>query len=135
MKRVRVVAALIPLPSDGARFLVQQRLPGKAHANLWEFPGGKVEPGESDAQALVRECQEELGVTVKPGRRLWGTAHEYPELSVQLELWSATLVAGEPKALGAQALEFCTPQQMQGMPFCEADVSLLKLLADGELVP
>jgi 8-oxo-dGTP diphosphatase len=135
VKRVRVVAALIPLPSDGSRFLVQQRLPGKAHANLWEFPGGKVEPGESDEAALVRECQEELGVTVKAGRRVWGTEHAYPELFVQLELWSATLVEGEPQPLGAQALAFCTPKQMQALPFCEADVALLNLLASGELAP
>lgn len=130
MKRsIRVVAALI---SDGAgRFLVQQRLPDKARANLWEFPGGKVESGESDEQALARECQEELAVELRVGRRLWSTSHEYADLIVQLELFGATIARGEPKPLGAQALRFCTPTEMQALPFCEADVPLLEQLVRG----
>jgi 8-oxo-dGTP diphosphatase len=128
---IRVVAALI---ADGAgRFLVQQRLPHKSRANLWEFPGGKVEPGETDEQALARECHEELEVQLDVGRRLWSTAHEYADLIVQLELFAATIRAGTPKALGAQALRFCTPSEMQALPFCEADVPLLAKLVDGSV--
>ena len=79
-KTIRVVAALIPSPTDGTRFLVQQRLANKSRANLWEFPGGKVELGETDEAALARECQEELAVDLKVGRRLWSTSHEYDEI-------------------------------------------------------
>lgn len=131
MKTIRVVAALIEDPRDESRFLVQQRLPNKSRANLWEFPGGKVEPGETDEQALARECVEELDVELAVGRRLWSTSHDYDDLTVQLELFAATIVKGEPKALGAQALKFCTPVEMQALPFCEADLPLLKELVSG----
>ena len=140
MKQIRVVAALIVDPRDPSRFLVQQRLPDKARANLWEFPGGKVEPGETDEAALVRECREELAVELTVGRRLWGNTHEYSDLIVQLgtatkaqqlELFAAQIREGEPKPLGAQALRFCTPTEMQLLPFCEADLPLLESLVSG----
>jgi 8-oxo-dGTP diphosphatase len=135
MKTIRVVAALIPAEGAPSRFLVQQRLPGKARANLWEFPGGKVEPGETDEVALARECREELDVELQVGRRLWGTTHAYEDLTVTLELFAARILSGEPKALGAQALRFCTFDEMRAMPFCEADVPLLEALARGEIAP
>ncbi len=131
MKAIRVVAALIVDPRDATRFLVQQRLPDKSRANLWEFPGGKVEAGETDELALARECQEELAVELRVGRRLWGNTHEYSDLIVQLELYAADLVKGEPQCLGAQALRFCTPREMQALPFCEADLPLLESLVTG----
>lgn len=133
MKTIRVVAALIVHPKDPTRFLVQQRLPNKSRANLWEFPGGKVEAGETDEVALARECVEELDVQLSVGRRLWSTSHDYDDLRVQLELFAAEIVSGEPKALGAQALKFCTPHEMQALPFCEADVPLLASLISGEV--
>jgi 8-oxo-dGTP diphosphatase len=132
---IRVVAALIPDPADDRRFLVQQRLPGKSRANLWEFPGGKVEPGESDEAALIRECREELGVELQIGRRLWGTTHAYSDLTVTLELFSARLGQGTPQPLGAQAIRYCTFAQMRALPFCEADLPLLEALQTGKLVP
>lgn len=131
MKKVRVVAALIRDPSDGDRFLVQQRLPNKSRANLWEFPGGKVEPGETDEVALARECREELEVELDVGRRVWGTEHAYPDLTVTLELYEAQIRSGTPKPLGAQALRFCTAAQMRSLPFCEADLPLLEALDQG----
>lgn len=131
MKTIRVVAALIPDPTDPARFLVQQRLPNKSRANLWEFPGGKVEPGETDEAALARECREELAVDLSVGRRLWSTTHAYSDLTVQLELFGAVIQRGAPQPLGAQALRFCTPHEMQELPFCEADLPLLESLISG----
>jgi 8-oxo-dGTP diphosphatase len=131
VKHVRVVAALIP--STSGRYLVQQRLPNKSRANLWEFPGGKVEAGETDEAALARECREELDVELEVGRRLWGTTHEYADLVITLELFAATIVQGEPKALGAQGFRFCTFDEMRTLPFCEADVPLLEGLAKGEI--
>jgi 8-oxo-dGTP diphosphatase len=130
VKHVRVVAALIPDPADASRFLVQQRLPGKSRANLWEFPGGKVEPGETDAAALARECREELDVELQVGARRWGTTHAYDDLTVTLELLDARIASGTPKPLGAQALRFCTPAQMRALPFCEADLPLLEELEE-----
>ncbi len=132
-KTIRVVAALIADPRDSSRFLVQQRLPHKSRANLWEFPGGKVEPGETDEAALARECQEELAVDLQVGRRLWSNNHEYADLVVQLELFAADIKQGDPQPLGAQALKFCTPKEMQALPFCEADLPLLESLVSGEV--
>ncbi len=132
-KSVKVVAALIPAAGDPSRFLVQQRLPGKSRPNLWEFPGGKVEPGETAAAALVRECREELEVELEVGRKLWETTHAYADLTVDLMLFAATIVRGEPKPIGSQALKFCTPAEMQALPFCEADLPLLEKLARGAL--
>ncbi len=131
MMTVRVVAALIPSPTDSSRFLVQQRPPHKSRGNLWEFPGGKVEPGESDEVALVRECQEELAVELRVGRRVWNTQHSYSDLCVHLELFAAEISKGDPQPLGAQALRFCTPLEMRALPFCEADIPLLDALIAG----
>lgn len=133
MKRIRVVAGLIPDPLDPRRFLVQQRLPTASRANLWEFPGGKIEAGETEAQALAREAREELDVAVRVGRKLWSTVHAYADLTVELELHAAEITEGTPKALGAQALRFASVDEMRTLPFCEADLPLLDALADGSV--
>ena len=132
-RTVRVVAALIPRPEDAHRYLVQQRLPGGSRALLWEFPGGKVERGETDEAALARECREELDVALEVGRRLWEGRHTYPDLTVELVLYLARLVSGEPKPLGAHALRFLSPAEMKALPFCEADIPLLDDLVAGRM--
>jgi 8-oxo-dGTP diphosphatase len=131
---VRVVAGLIADPADPGRYLVQQRLPTAKRALLWEFPGGKVEAGESDAQALARECREELGVELQIGSELWRTHHAYEDLTVELVLLRAALRAGFPLPLGAHDLRFVRPEQMSALPFCEADLPLIARLAQGEWV-
>lgn len=122
-----MVAALIE--SAPGRFLVQQRLPGKSRALLWEFPGGKVEPGETDAQALLREAREELGVVLEVGGERFAVRHAYADLTVDLHLYAARIVEGTPEPLGAHALRVATPGEMLRMPFCEADLPLLRALA------
>lgn len=131
-RTVRVVAALIARDRPG-EYLIQQRLPNASRALLWEFPGGKVEQGESDAQALARECVEELGVSLEVGPELWRTRHTYPDLTVELVLLGARIRSGTPQALGANALVWATPERMQTLPFCEADLPLLDALAKGEI--
>jgi 8-oxo-dGTP diphosphatase len=126
-RTIRVVAALI---EDGAgRFLIQQRQPGKRRGLLWEFPGGKVEPGETDAQALEREGREELGVELEVGSERHQTRHVYPDLTVQLVILSACIRSGSPAPLGAHALRWATAAEMRGLPFCEADLPFLERLA------
>jgi 8-oxo-dGTP diphosphatase len=132
-RTVRVVAALIPHPDDAGRFLVQQRLPGGSRALLWEFPGGKVEPGETEPGALVRECREELAVELEVGGRLWEGRHVYSDLTVELVLYAARIRSGQPQPLGAHELRFLTPVQMRELPFCEADLPLLDALVAGRL--
>lgn len=136
MRRIRVVAALMvqgTVEPEPRRYLVQQRLPGTSRANLWEFPGGKVEEGESDEFALVRECREELGIEIEVGVRRWSTTHEYDDLIVELLVYDAVILSGSPRPLGAQALAFSSGEEMRRLPFCEADLPLVEALARGAL--
>jgi 8-oxo-dGTP diphosphatase len=129
-RRVRVVAALI---RRGGRILIQQRPEGSARAGLWEFPGGKTETGETDEQALARECREELGVAVQVGARLWQGEHAYADLVVSLSLFGCQLSEGEPQPLCNQQLAWSEPARLTEYPFVAADVPLLGPLSRGEL--
>lgn len=88
-----VVAALI---WDGGKFMICQRPAHKARGLLWEFVGGKVEPGETKEEALVRECREELAVTVAPADVFMKVLHEYPDITITLTLFNATISEGTP---------------------------------------
>ena len=121
-----VVAALI---WQGERFLACQRPPHKARGLLWEFVGGKVEPGETKEQALIRECREELDVTVRVGEVFLELTHEYPDLTVHLTLFHAGIAAGTPK-LEHQALRWLTVEEMDQYPFCPADQAILARLRE-----
>ncbi len=125
LQRVRVVAALL---CRGDAVLVQQRRPGGPRGLLWEFPGGKVEQGETDAQALERECREELAVEIEVGPLAAQNLHRYPDLEVELVLYECRLRAGEPQALHAHALRFQATALLSELPFCEADRPFLHLL-------
>lgn len=131
MRLIRVVAALV---SRGDTVLVQQRPPGKSRALLWEFPGGKVEPGETDEAALARECREELDVEASVGPKLWETAHGYQDLRVELALYRCEIPPdATPRPLEAAQLAWVERSKLSALPFCEADLPLLPLLASGEI--
>ena len=117
-KSIEVVAALI---WRGERFLACQRPPEKARGLLWEFVGGKVESGESGPQALVRECREELGVTIDVQDAFMDVTHEYPDLTVHLTLYEAEIAQGEPQRLEHNDIRWITVQEMDDYPFCPAD--------------
>ncbi len=126
-RRVRVVAALI---ERGNEALVTRRHDKGERAGLWEFPGGKIEPGEAEAEALVRELAEELGVSVKVGALFGTVAHQYPDVHVELLLFRAELLPGkEPLPLQAAELRWVPLAELPALPFCEADVPLLRRLA------
>lgn len=125
---VRVVAALIEDPNAESRFLVQQRMPGGSRGSLWEFPGGKVEAGESDQEALIRECREELGIELTVEAPRWQAVHRYRDLWVELVLYAAQIRAGVPKPLKALQLRYLHPREMSALPFCEADLPLIEEL-------
>ena len=120
-----VVAALI---WEGDRFLACQRPASKARALLWEFVGGKVEPGETPEQALIRECREELDVTVAPRDIFMEVIHEYPDLTVRLILFNAVIVEGTPKLLEHHDLRWITTAEIDTLDFCPADEEILKKL-------
>ncbi len=130
-KQVRVVAGLFH--REGT-VLVQQRPPGKARALLWEFPGGKVEVGETDVQALMRECREELGIAATIGKRVWHTVHRYADLVVELLLLEAWMPADvQPQALDAHHLAWVRLASLEALPFCEADHELVADLIAGKI--
>lgn len=120
---VEVVAALI---WDEKKFLICQRPVDKARSLLWEFVGGKVEPGETKKQALVRECQEELAVTLSVGDVFMDVIHEYPDITVHLTLFNATIVEGVPQKLEHNDIRWITPSEIPGYEFCPADEEILK---------
>lgn len=120
-----VVAALI---WDGDRFLACQRPAHKKRGLLWEFVGGKVEQGETKEQALIRECQEELNVTVKVGTLFMELIHEYPDLTVRLSLFNAVISEGVPEKLEHNDVRWITTQQVDEYEFCPADVDILEQL-------
>ena len=122
MKITEVVAALI---WDNGRFLACQRPAHKTRGLLWEFVGGKVEPGETKEEALIRECREELTITVAPGEVFMEVIHQYPDLNVKLTLFHATIAEGEPVCLEHNALRWLTPHEIDQYDFCPADVEIL----------
>lgn len=130
----QVVAALI---WDGTRFLACQRPANKARGLLWEFVGGKVEPGESRQQALIRECREELDVTITVGEIFMELDHVYPDLTIHLTLFHATIAEGMPKRLEHNDLRWITVEEIDCYSFCPADEEILKKLkeykADGRI--
>ncbi|MEK7704912.1 MAG: (deoxy)nucleoside triphosphate pyrophosphohydrolase [Myxococcota bacterium] len=128
---VRVVAAAIVV---GECVLIQQRPPGGRRAGLWEFPGGKVEPGESDEAALVRECHEELGVRIIVGEPLWQGQHRYGDLEVALHVYRAVLAPGvEPQSCEGQPLAWSQRTELAAFDFCPADRALVEALVAGSL--
>jgi len=124
--RLRVVAAAL-FDSDG-RVLIAQRPEGKHMAGWWEFPGGKVSPGESDADALVRELREELGIESCALREITTMSHEYPDRIVDLVLWQASLVAGEPRGLDGQQLKWVDCPSLGSSGLLPADLPLIPAL-------
>ncbi len=122
---IEVVAALI---RDGGRFLVCQRPPHKTRGLLWEFVGGKVEPGETKAQALARECREELDIGLAVGDVFMEVTHTYPDITVHLTLFNARIAQGEPRLLEHTALAWITPEEIPQYDFCPADAAILARL-------
>ena len=122
---LEVVAALI---RDGERFLACQRPAHKARGLLWEFVGGKVEPGETLEAALIRECREELDVTLSVGEAAMEVTHEYPDLTVHLTLFNAVIAEGEPKKLEHNDIRWITLAEAENYPFCPADREMLERL-------
>ena len=119
---VEVVAALI---RDNEKFLICQRPANKARALLWEFVGGKVERGESKEEALIRECKEELNVTLSVGDVFMEVTHEYPDITVHLTLFNARIREGKPEKLEHNDIRWITANEITNYAFCPADEEIL----------
>ena len=122
-----VVAALIWL---GEKFIICQRPVHKERGLLWEFVGGKVESGETKEQALIRECKEELNVILSVGDVFTDVIHEYPDITVHLTLFNATIADGEPQELEHKDIQWITPSEISNYEFCPADEEILKKIKD-----
>ena len=124
-RAIEVAAALI---WRGDRFFICRRPANKARALLWEFPGGKVEKGETPEQALERECAEELGAKVCPGGVFASVTHEYPDITVRLTLFDCVITGGEPVLLEHAESAWITADETGNYEFCPADVTLLEAI-------
>ena len=122
-----VVAALI---WRGDRFMICQRPAHKTRGLLWEFVGGKVEPGETKEQALIRECQEELNVTLSVENVFMEVLHEYPDMTVHLTLFNATIAQGEPVMIEHNDIKWITPSEIPHYDFCPADEEILAKICE-----
>ena len=119
---VQVAAALI---WKEGRFMICQRPANKTRAFEWEFVGGKAEPGETLQETLVRECREEIGVTVRVGDIFMELDHVYPDIMIHLTLFNAEIEQGEPIMLEHNDIKFITPSEIEDYEFCPADKSIL----------
>jgi len=124
---VLAVVAAVLVDREG-QVLIAQRPPGKWQAGRWEFPGGKVEPGEAEAETVRRELEEELGVRVDAAERLAEIRHDYPDRSVAIGLWLVLRHEGEPQGLDGQALKWVSVQELLDCDLLEADLPMVPVL-------
>ena len=127
MEMTDVVAALI---WDGDRFLICRRPAYKARGLLWEFVGGKVEPGETKEEALRRECREELDIELAVRDVFMEVVHEYPDLTIRLTLFNAAIASGTPKLLEHVDLRWILPGEIPQYDFCPADEEILRRIIE-----
>jgi len=126
---IRVVAGALFDPQG--HVLIAQRPPGTHMAGRWEFPGGKIDAGETELEALRRELREELGVTLRDAERLLELSHDYPERRVEISMWRVTSYSGVPRSLDGQALKWVDPRDLEREDLLEADRPILAALVAG----
>jgi 8-oxo-dGTP diphosphatase len=128
-KKVRVVAGL--MMNHKGQVLITQRQPKAFMPLKWEFPGGKVEPGEDDQQALKRELKEELGVDVKVGNHFMGLEHEYDEFVIDFHVYHCSLTQGSIQAVGVYNFRWVQPYELDSFEFPPADEPTIQRLLEG----
>jgi 8-oxo-dGTP diphosphatase len=118
-RTIRVVAAL--LQRDDGKVLITQRRPQAFMPLKWEFPGGKVEPGESDQQALARELKEELDIQVQVGEHFMGLKHEYPDFEVDFQVYACSIISGDLRKLAVNDYRWVAVSDLETFEFPPAD--------------
>lgn len=127
MNMLEVTAAVI---QQNGKILICQRPVNKNCGLLWEFPGGKIEAGETGEQCVIRECQEELGITLSVERKLTDITHKYPGRAVHLHFYLCNIIAGTPEKKEHNAIAWITPDEVDQYEFCPADKKMLQLERD-----
>ncbi len=128
-ERKLVVAALVR--DGGGRILMSKRRPDQPMPNLWEFPGGKVEPGEPPEAALVREVREELGCQIAVGRIHQVVFHAYADFDLYMLVYEATITGGTPRAVEVSEIVWVEPPRLTALDLLPADYPLAERLAAG----
>jgi 8-oxo-dGTP diphosphatase len=129
IRTIRVVAAVI---ENNGSYLITQRRPTAVLPLMWEFPGGRVEEGETDTAALLREVRHRLGVDISVGQLISFVSHPYERYVVDLYLYECRVTAGEPRSLNVHAFRWATSAEFDQYPFTPADeASMNKLLGLG----
>ncbi len=123
--RVQVVAAII---RRDEKILITRRLQDVHLPGLWEFPGGKIEAGESFESALAREIREELGIEIRVGKEFFRVEHRYPQKTVSLYFFDCSIIDGEPQRIGVADLAWVRPAELSNFEFPEADRELIEVL-------
>lgn len=118
----------------GAKVMICRRPANKGNALKWEFPGGKTEPGETLSECLVRECREELNISVSAGEEICSNQYTYPDITVNLHFILAEIVSGEPELKEHTALEWVPKDELDNYDFCPADEKIVRFLKDGDLL-
>jgi 8-oxo-dGTP diphosphatase len=121
---IEVTAAII---HNEGKILICQRPRGKRCEMLWEFPGGKIEDGETSEECLIRECREELGITIVPEKMIQEVKYDYPDVSVNIRFYMCKFVDGEPTCLEHNDIQWLTLEEILNLPLCPADKKMLKL--------
>lgn len=124
---IEVTAAIV---HKNRKLLICQRSKGKHCEMLWEFPGGKIESGETPEECLMRECHEELGVTIKPKKLIRSVEYEYPGMTVNIHFFFCELVDGEPICIEHNDIQWRTLDEILELPLCPADNKMLNLAAE-----
>ena len=122
---IEVTAAII---CEGNKILICQRPADKNCGLLWEFPGGKIEPGETGEQCIVRECQEELGVTLQVKKEVTDVVYEYPDRTVHLHFYLCDIISGTLEKKEHAAFRWISRQEVSQFSFCPADAKMLSLV-------
>jgi mutator protein MutT len=126
----RIIDVAAGLVFHQGELLITQRRPGDHLGGLWEFPGGKVEPGETFEHCLIRELREELGIEVSVGDQIEEIIHPYPEKTVRLRFFLCKLISGEARPIHCNALEWISAEALNRYEFPAADARLLKMLRE-----
>lgn len=126
---VRILRVVGGILQENGRILLARRAPGRSMAGYWEFPGGKVMPGESDEEALARELEEELSLQVKVGPALQTVTHRYPEFQIVLVCYACVRLSGTPRLLDHDALAWVEPASLLDYSLTPADVPVAETLA------
>lgn len=123
MKTLEVTAAVI---RQKGRVLICQRPADKSCGLKWEFPGGKLEPGETGEACVIRECREELGITLRAERELARLTYEYPDRIVHLRFYLCVIAEGTPVKKEHRDMAWVLPQELKHYDFCPADKAFLQ---------